>query len=248
MYLYLIVRIEVNEMKQCSLCGEQVQAYLKNRSICRNCKALTSRLAIKLAAIAYKGNKCVKCGIQGHPAIYSFHHRNPIYKDFDLSDAADRSWDIVKVELDKCDLLCDNCHNIEHARRYSEAFLEYTLQSKLILQTDFYLDWIESYKKSKLGEKIALRREIQIEKETPKNCLWCNKLFNGRVNAKFCSTHCCYQSQNKVARPSKEQLEEKIKTMSWVAIGREYGVSDNAVRNWAKKYGLPVKRKKNERK
>ena len=39
-------------------------------------------------------------------------------------------------------------------------------------------------------------------------------------------------------RPSKEELEKMINTMSWCAIGRKYGVSDNAVRKWAKKLNL----------
>jgi len=41
-----------------------------------------------------------------------------------------------------------------------------------------------------------------------------------------------------VERPSREQLELDIASSSWVSIGRKYGVSDNAVRKWARKYGL----------
>jgi transposase-like protein len=39
-------------------------------------------------------------------------------------------------------------------------------------------------------------------------------------------------------RPSKEELSNMIENMTWVAIGKKYGVSDNAVRKWAKKYKL----------
>jgi len=38
----------------------------------------------------------------------------------------------------------------------------------------------------------------------------------------------------KVEWPSPEQLLEDIRLLSWVAIGNKYGVSDNAVRKWAK--------------
>lgn len=49
----------------------------------------------------------------------------------------------------------------------------------------------------------------------------------------------CYRlSQRKVVWPTKEQLKEDIDTLSFVAIGKKYGVSDNAVRKWAKKYNL----------
>jgi Zn finger protein HypA/HybF involved in hydrogenase expression len=39
-------------------------------------------------------------------------------------------------------------------------------------------------------------------------------------------------------RPSEEELSLMKKSMSWVAIGQKYGVSDNAARKWAKQYGL----------
>jgi hypothetical protein len=37
-------------------------------------------------------------------------------------------------------------------------------------------------------------------------------------------------------RPSKEELDELVKTMPMTAIGKKYGVSDNAIRKWIKKY------------
>ena len=47
----------------------------------------------------------------------------------------------------------------------------------------------------------------------------------------------------KVDRPDKQKLEHMILTMSWLAIGREFGVSDNAVRKWAKSYGIEWKKR-----
>jgi len=41
--------------------------------------------------------------------------------------------------------------------------------------------------------------------------------------------------------PPKEELEKLIYEKSFVAIGKMYGVSDNAVRKWCKKYGLPYR-------
>jgi transposase-like protein len=35
-----------------------------------------------------------------------------------------------------------------------------------------------------------------------------------------------------VERPSYEQLIEDVRTMSFCAVGRKYGVTDNAVRKW----------------
>lgn len=42
-------------------------------------------------------------------------------------------------------------------------------------------------------------------------------------------------------RLSREVLKDKIRTTSFVQIGKEYGVTDNAVRKWCKFYGLPYK-------
>lgn len=66
-------------------------------------------------------------------------------------------------------------------------------------------------------------------------CLICGKKT---TNKKYCSQACSSFSQRRVERPSKEQLSKDIKSMSWLAIGRKYGVTDNAVRSWARHYEI----------
>jgi len=39
-----------------------------------------------------------------------------------------------------------------------------------------------------------------------------------------------------VPRPTYEQLKEDLADMSWLAVGRKYGVTDNAVRKWVRWY------------
>ena len=59
-------------------------------------------------------------------------------------------------------------------------------------------------------------------------------------------TSCCRKcnageprpSRRKVIRPTAEQLAKDIAEMNWVALGKKYGVSDNAVRKWARAYSL----------
>jgi hypothetical protein len=70
----------------------------------------------KIEAVAYLGGKCRSCSGEFHPAIYEFHHRNPEQKDRDPSKMLLMSWDKLTVELDKCDLLCANCHRLAHHR------------------------------------------------------------------------------------------------------------------------------------
>lgn len=46
-------------------------------------------------------------------------------------------------------------------------------------------------------------------------------------------------------RPNKEQLELDIRSIGWLATGRKYGVSDNAIRKWSRKYDIQITTKKN---
>ena len=51
----------------------------------------------------------------------TFHHRDPADKEFLVSQMRDRSWEVPRAELDKCDLLCFNCHMEEHCGLDQEA-------------------------------------------------------------------------------------------------------------------------------
>lgn len=76
-----------------------------------------SRRRKKLREMArdYKGGKCVICGYNKCQRALSFHHLNPKEKDFDLSSKGlTRSWERIKKEIDKCALLCANCHMEMH--------------------------------------------------------------------------------------------------------------------------------------
>lgn len=65
--------------------------------------------------INYKGGKCEKCGYKKSLAALEFHHKNPAEKDFAIADSKRRSFnELVKKELDKCMLVCANCHREIH--------------------------------------------------------------------------------------------------------------------------------------
>lgn len=73
-------------------------------------------------------------------------------------------------------------------------------------------------------------------------CIDCNSSITIYSKSKKCNK-CASASKRKVReRPSLGELEELIKQMPFTAIGIKYGVSDNAVRKWAKSYGLPYKK------
>lgn len=53
----------------------------------------------------------------------------------------------------------------------------------------------------------------------------------------------CYiiQEQNQSKCPAKEELLEDLEWFkSWIALGRKYSVSDNTVKNWFRKYEIPL--------
>lgn len=70
----------------------------------------------KEKAVEYKGGKCEKCGYNKCITALEFHHKDPDEKEFSFSKYANNSWDKVQPELDKCALLCANCHREEHER------------------------------------------------------------------------------------------------------------------------------------
>ena len=72
----------------------------------------------KLKAIHYKHNECFDCKLAFHPAVYEFHHLNPNEKDVNLAHFKSASWERFVVELDKCIMLCANCHRIRHWSAY----------------------------------------------------------------------------------------------------------------------------------
>lgn len=69
----------------------------------------------KLDAIAYLGGQCFNCGYSKCPAALEFHHKVPEEKDFTISGTKYRRWEAIKTELDKCVLVCANCHREIHA-------------------------------------------------------------------------------------------------------------------------------------
>jgi len=71
----------------------------------------------KKDAIQYKGGKCKKCGYNKCVRALVFHHINPKEKEINISKSYSKSWTFLKKELDKCMLLCHNCHNELHHKK-----------------------------------------------------------------------------------------------------------------------------------
>jgi len=68
-------------------------------------------------AVEYKGGKCEICGYDRCIEALEFHHKSISSKDFGISAKGyTRSWKKVMEELDKCIIVCANCHRELHVR------------------------------------------------------------------------------------------------------------------------------------
>lgn len=91
----------------------------KGQSFCKTCfsRYCSNRWKQrKLDMIEYKGGICVHCKLQVHWAAFDFHHLNKKTKEYSWNKMRLMNIDKCKKELDKCILLCSNCHRIEHSK------------------------------------------------------------------------------------------------------------------------------------
>ena len=114
----------MSEPKICSRCGKifYPKKQAKTRRYCYNCVSEESsgptdtRRKIKQWGLEYKGNKCYICGYDKCPEALDFHHIDESQKSFSLSDHGIKlDWPLIKEELDKCIVVCANCHREIHA-------------------------------------------------------------------------------------------------------------------------------------
>jgi len=83
--------------------------YLKNAVKSR-------RKLLRHKARQYKGGKRMLCGYNRCEDALDFHHIDSSKKSFGLSaKGTTRSWEKIRVEIDKCVLICANCHREIHA-------------------------------------------------------------------------------------------------------------------------------------
>ncbi|MBV5347201.1 hypothetical protein JZU46_03150 [bacterium] len=72
--------------------------------------------------LLYKGGKCSVCGIKydgENASIFDLHHRIPAEKEFNISAAFNKTkLAYIYKEIEKCDVLCANCHRLLHNEKY----------------------------------------------------------------------------------------------------------------------------------
>ena len=165
------------------------------------------RKKAKIKLVEYKGGKCEICGYSKCIEALEFHHKNPEEKDFTISG---KSWSFerLKLEVDKCFLLCSNCHREIH---FDKCLLETLLKIE---------------KENLIQKDDLIQKDILVDKTI---CIC------GETKSKF-SKKCrkCSSQEQYDKKPKLEVLLKDVEELGYCGTGRKYGVSDNAIRKWIK--------------
>jgi len=112
---------QIHEMKEahktncvCTKCAKQF-VYKRSKGgstkICGSCSVSAFRKRRKQKALHHLGGaSCSLCGYKASTRSLDFHHKNPSIKSFTISNNYHKKWEILKEELDKCIVVCKNCH------------------------------------------------------------------------------------------------------------------------------------------
>lgn len=203
--------------KKCPKCVEEkpINSFYKTKtrvhSWCKKCLCKNQNrrwIERKIEAMKLFNSKCCKCGYCRNYAALEFHHIDPKEKDFVWEKLRRMEWSQIVCELKKCVLLCSNCHREEH--------------------------WPDAVFENYEDSEIKTHLNPQEIKPTG-SCPLCGTAV---YRTKYCSVKCSTFSKRKVKRPSKNKLQKLLKENTVVKVASIYGVSDNAVRKWAKQYGI----------
>jgi len=172
----------------------------------------------KRKSVELMGGRCQICGYDKNLSALDFHHKYPSEKEFSFSKLRQMKWASVVKELKKCILFCANCHREIHNPGDNK---------KEILEDNNFLNYTH---------KITNKNQSYVYLISTGKCPTCNSDVFG---TKYCCVDCVGKDKRKVKdRPSKTKLKQLLKKSNFSAIGREYRVSDNAIRKWAKSYNI----------
>lgn len=182
----------------------------------------------RLLAEGLKEAKCECCEATewlGAPIPLELHHVNGDHYDNRLENLL---------------ILCPNCHALtdSHMTKEMAALIQDNkVKSKEVLDSIVKL----REKKISVEKKRTYKRRrpklMHLTKKKKRYCEVCGKEIKGRGH-KYCSYDCARAAISKNV-PEKNELINKFKELKhFTKVGLFYGVSDNAVIKWCKKYGI----------
>lgn len=179
-----------------------------------------------------KENKCEKCGISewnGEELCLELHHIDGNHYNNNLNNLQ---------------ILCPNCHSQTKSFRGRKTIIK---EEKDIIVTNDIKDSVNEINdiiKSNIKPRIRDTRNTVFKKNNQKYlekyCKYCGKKLNNDKR-EFCSVDCynAYRAENAI-RPNVMELMDILKKYNnnLTAVGKHYGVSDNAVKKWKKLYKI----------
>jgi len=178
----------------------------------------------KEALVGFFGGGCQFCGYSRCFSNLEFHHVSGDKLHTVSGRELQYSLHRVAAEVQKCILVCSNCHGEVHAGLVS---------AKTVVKAHHFLE-------TKVAELDGLSWSSFLgrppRKERPP-CKVCGAPCS-TPRGVYCSLPCKAQDERRVERPTRGALACLISRLSWVEIGRRFRVSDNTVRKWARGYGL----------
>ena len=192
-------------------------------------------MSLNQKLIEARGRKCEQCGIThwlNQPIKLEVHH-------IDFNHQNNEDSNLI--------LLCPNCHaytenhskNIYANKVTDEELLTALLESENIREAVLKVGLSTAGANYNRVRNLIQKHQIEkfyIKEKRLQYCLDCGApIDNGAVRCRSCAN-----VKNQVcSRPSREELKELIRNESFTAIGKKYGVSDNAIRKWCDAYYLP---------
>ena len=244
---------KINNIKICPHCKKEksLDEFYKRRGnqpsvYCKQCtgiQVITRQQNFKKQCLDYKGSKCLSCGYNNYQGALEFHHLDPNEKEFQLSSVRHNSFnEKIKKELDKCILLCSNCHKEIHGGLISYDEINHKIikqdinrlswESKESVSDTIDIDQIVLKLKNKISTK-EIAKDLNITKNYLLYILNKNNIFISEI-----------EEQQEILRPkkiqwpSKEELEKLLWEKPTIHIAKDLGVSDKAIEKHIKKLNL----------
>ena len=217
-----------------------------NSPYCKTCtKAQTLKRVreFKNKCVEYKGGKCISCDYKTYTGALEFHHLDSEEKEFEISNRKNYNFELIKKELDKCILLCSNCHKEIHA-----GYLKY--ENETITEiTPETLEWnlSVSNKHETIKKDLELILQRYKNKETSKdisNDYDVTPSYLLMILSEEGIKISDIPEQHDVIHPKKGKYpsDEELSKLVWLKpsqqLAKEFGVSDVALAKHCKKRGI----------
>lgn len=200
------------------------------------------RKKLKERLVEYKGGKCEICGYNKCITALEFHHLDPGKKDFTIGSSKVLSFEKCKQEVDKCILVCSNCHREIHENEYKKIEKE-RIEKERRIKTEVMSNRDEyGVCRVKNSHKYLYDAGIfdDMDNDMSRKDIFKKYHINNKTFNKFLKENNIEYKPKKIAtyNPTRDELIELLKNNSKSAIGRMFNVSCGAVIKWCKKFGI----------